>query len=342
MTPLNSQSGRQRVVSGMRPTGRLHLGHLVGALGKWVTLQDQYDCFYFVADWHALTSDFADTSQLTSHTYDNVADWMASGLDPEKSTFFIQSLVPEHAELYLLLSMVVPVPWLERVPTYKEQQESLTDKDLSSIGFLGYPLLQTADVAMYDARYVPVGGDQVAHLELAREVVRRFNKVFGQSGDVLVEPEPMLTDFKRLPGLDGDKKMSKSLGNTIHLSDSPEDVSKKVRQMYTDPKRVRADIPGTVEGNPVFVYHDAFNPDRAEVEDLKERYRTGKVGDVEVKTKLARALNAHLDPIRERRAAVLSKPERLREILFDGSRRARLVAAETMARVRDAVKISYK
>jgi tryptophanyl-tRNA synthetase len=329
-------------VSGMRPTGRLHLGHLVGALGKWVTLQDQYDCFYFVADWHALTSDFADTSQLTSHTYDNVADWMAAGLDPEKSTFFIQSLVPEHAELYLLLSMVVPVPWLERVPTYKEQQENLTDKDLSSIGFLGYPLLQTADVAMYDARFVPVGGDQVAHLELAREVVRRFNKVFGQSGDVLVEPEPMLTDFKRLPGLDGDKKMSKSLGNTIHLSDSPEDVLKKVRQMYTDPKRVRADIPGTVEGNPVFVYHDAFNPDRAEVEDLKERYRTGKVGDVEVKTKLARALNTHLDPIRERRAAVLSKPERLREILFDGSRRARLVAAETMARVRDAVKISYR
>jgi tryptophanyl-tRNA synthetase len=326
----------------MRPTGRLHLGHLVGALGKWVTLQDQYDCFYFVADWHALTSDFADTSQLTSHTYDNVADWMAAGLDPEKSTLFIQSLVPEHAELYLLLSMVVPVPWLERVPTYKEQQENLTDKDLSSIGFLGYPLLQTADVAMYDARFVPVGGDQVAHLELAREVVRRFNKVFGQAGDVLVEPEPMLTDFKRLPGLDGDKKMSKSLGNTIHLSDSPEDVLKKVRQMYTDPKRVRADIPGTVEGNPVFVYHDAFNPDRAEVDDLKERYRTGKVGDVEVKTKLARALNAHLEPIRERRAAVLTKPERLREILFDGSRRARLVAAETMARVRDAVRIAYK
>jgi tryptophanyl-tRNA synthetase len=329
-------------VSGMRPTGRLHLGHLVGALGKWVTLQDQYDCFYFVADWHALTSDFADTSQLTSHTYDNVADWMAAGLDPEKSTFFIQSLVPEHAELYLLLSMVVPVPWLERVPTYKEQQENLTDKDLSSIGFLGYPLLQTADVAMYDARFVPVGGDQVAHLELAREVVRRFNKVFGQSGDVLVEPEPMLTDFKRLPGLDGDKKMSKSLGNTIHLSDSPEDVLKKVRQMYTDPKRVRADIPGTVEGNPVFVYHDAFNPDTVEVEDLKARYRAGKVGDVEVKTKLAAALNRHLDPIRERRAAVLAKPGHLREILVEGSKRARVVAQETMTRVRDAMKTSYK
>jgi tryptophanyl-tRNA synthetase len=332
---------RPRVVSGMRPTGRLHLGHLVGALGNWVPLQDQYDCFYFVADWHALTSDFADTSQLTTYAFENVADWIGAGLDPEKSTFFIQSLVPEHAELFLLLSMVVPVPWLERVPTYKEQQENLKDKDLSSIGFLGYPLLQTADVAMYDARFVPVGEDQVAHLELAREVVRRFNKVFG--ADVLVEPEPLLTSriFRRLPGLDGDKKMSKSLGNTIHLSDTPEDVTKKVRQMYTDPKRVRADIPGTVEGNPVFIYHDAFNPDQAEVDDLKDRYRNGKVGDVEVKTKLARALNAYLDPIRERRAEVLAKPDQLREILFEGSRRARTVAQDTMARVRDAVKISY-
>ena len=325
----------------MRPTGRLHIGHLVGALSNWVPLQDQYDCFYFVADWHALTSDFADTSQLTSYAYENVADWIGAGLDPDKSTFFIQSLVPEHAELYLLLSMVVPVPWLERVPTYKEQQDNLKDKDLSSIGFLGYPLLQTADVTMYDARFVPVGEDQVAHLEVAREIVRRFNKVFGRGGDVLVEPQPLLTTFGRLPGLDGDKKMSKSVGNTIHLSDTPDAVLKKVRQMYTDPKRVRADIPGTVEGNPVFIYHDAFNPDKAEVDDLKDRYRAGKVGDVEVKTRLARALNAYLDPIRERREAILSQPDRLREILFDGSRRARAVAAETMARVRDAVKISY-
>jgi tryptophanyl-tRNA synthetase len=326
----------------MRPTGRLHLGHLVGALGNWIPLQAQYDCFYFVADWHALTSDFADTSQLTSYSYENVADWIGAGLDPEKSTFFIQSLVPEHAELYLLLSMVVPVPWLERVPTYKEQQETLKDKDLSSIGFLGYPLLQAADVAMYDARFVPVGEDQVAHLELAREAVRRFNNIFGGGNDVLVEPQPMLTTFGRLPGLDGDKKMSKSLGNTIHLSDSAEDVRKKVMRMYTDPKRVRADIPGTVEGNPVFTYHDAFNTNTAEVEDLKARYRTGKVGDVEVKTKLAAALNATLDPIRERRAAVLAKPDRLREILFEGSRRARTVAGETMGRVREAMKIVYR
>ena len=324
----------------MRPTGLLHIGHLVGALNNWVPLQDKYDCYYFVADWHALTSDFADTSRLTTNAIENVADWIGAGLDPEKSTFFVQSLVPEHSELFLLMSMVVPVPWLERVPTYKEQQESLKDKDLSSIGFLGYPLLQAADVAMYDARFVPVGEDQVAHLELAREAIRRFNNFFG-GGDVLVEPQPMLTSFGRLPGLDGDKKMSKSLGNTIHLSDTAEDVQKKVRQMYTDPKRVRADIPGTVEGNPVFIYHDAFNADTAEVEDLKSRYRAGKVGDVEVKTKLAKAINAYLDPIRERRTAALAKPGYIRDVLFDGSKRARVVAEETMERVRGAVKLKY-
>ena len=333
---------KPRVVSGMRPTGLLHLGHLVGALGNWVPLQSQYDCFYFVADWHALTSDFADTSQLTTYAYENVADWIGAGLDPERSTFFIQSLVPEHAELFLLLSMVVPIPWLERVPTYKEQQEALKDKDLSSVGFLSYPLLQTADVSVYDARFVPVGEDQVAHLELAREAIRRFNNIFAGGNEVLVEPQPLLTKFGRLPGLDGDKKMSKSLGNTIHLSDDAAEVKKKVMKMYTDPKRVRADVPGTVEGNPVFVYHDAFNPNTAEVEDLKARYRAGKVGDVEVKTKLANALNAYLDPIRERRAAALAEPHRIREILFEGSKRARQIAGETLERVRDAVRLRYR
>ena len=323
----------------MRPTGRLHLGHLAGALRKWVALQQEYDCFYFIADWHALTSDYADTGQLTAYAYDNVADWIAVGLDPETSTFFVQSLVPEHAELFVLLSMVVPVPWLERVPTYKEQQENLSDKDLSSIGFLGYPLLQTADVAIYDARFVPVGDDQVAHLELAREVIRRFNNFYGE---VLVEPQPMLTSFARLPGLDGGKKMSKSIGNTIHLSDPPDEVRRKVMSMYTDPKRVRADIPGTVEGNPVFTYHDAFNPNAAEVDDLKSRYRAGAVGDVEVKRKLADALNRTLEPIRERRAAVLARPADLKQLLFDGSARARRTAARTMERVRDAMKITYR
>jgi len=323
----------------MRPTGRLHLGHLVGALQNWVPLQEKHDCFYFVADWHALTSEYAETSQTTAYAYENVADWIAAGLDPEKSTLFIQSLVPEHAELFLLLSMVVPIPWLERVPTYKEQQEALKDKDLSTIGFLGYPLLQTADVVIYDARVVPVGEDQVAHLELSREVVRRFNNFFGQ---VLVEPQPLLTSFARLPGLDGNRKMSKSLGNTIELSDDSETVRKKVMRMYTDPKRVRADIPGTVEGNPVFLYHDAFNPNKAEVQDLKDRYQRGAVGDVDVKDKLARALNTMLDPLRERRAAVASRPGRVLEILQEGSARARCIAGETMERVRDAVKLRYR
>jgi tryptophanyl-tRNA synthetase len=329
---------KARIVSGMRPTGRLHLGHLVGALSNWVPLQDQYECFYFVADWHALTSEYADTGKVVENTYAMVADWIAAGLDPEKSTFFVQSLVPEHAELFLLLSMVVPVPWLERVPTYKEQQETLKDRDLSTVGFLSYPLLQTADVAMYDAKFVPVGADQVAHLELSREAVRRFNNFFG---DVLVEPQPLLTPVSRLPGLDGDKKMSKSIGNTIDLVDDADTVMKRVRQMYTDPKRVRADIPGTVEGNPVFIYHDAFNPDKAEVDDLKERYRAGKVGDVEVKTKLAKALNTYLDPIRARRAEILAKPGTVKEILHEGSKKARIAAAQTMDRVRGAVKLRY-
>jgi tryptophanyl-tRNA synthetase len=321
----------------MRPTGKLHLGHLVGALDNWASLQDEYDCFYFVADWHALTSDYADTSELTANAIDNAADWMAAGLDPERSTLFLQSLVPEHAELHLLLSMIIPIPWLERVPTYKEQQEQVTDKDLSTYGFLGYPLLQTADIIIYDAHYVPVGEDQVPHLELSREVVRRFH---GFYGDVFVEPQPLLTHFPRLPGLDN-RKMSKSYGNAINLTDDPETVKKKVRQMYTDPKRVRADTPGTVEGNPVFVYHDAFNTDKAEVEDLKARYRAGKVGDVEVKDKLSRAMNAALEPLRERRAAVLQSPGRVREILFEGSARARKIAVETMERVRDSVKLKY-
>ena len=321
----------------MRPTGRLHLGHLVGALDNWVEMQNDYDCFFLVVDWHALTSEYANTKELVANAYDNVADWIGAGIDPERSTLFIQSQVPQHAELYLLFQMVTPIPWLERVPTYKEQIEQLSDHDLSTIGFLGYPLLQAADIVLYNAQAVPVGEDQVPHLELTREVVRRFHNFYGE---VFVEPQAILTRTPRLPGLDN-RKMSKSYGNTIDLSDTAESVVKKVRQMYTDPKRVRADIPGTVEGNPVFAYHDAFNPDLAEVDDLKARYRAGKVGDVEVKTKLAAAINARLEPIRERRAAALKRPGHLREILVEGSRKARLVAEETMDRVRDAVKLRY-
>lgn len=320
----------------MRPTGKLHLGHLVGALRKWGELQTDYDCMYFVADWHALTSDYADTTQLTNFACDNVADWIATGVDPERSTIFAQSLVPEHAELYLLLSMVVPVPWLERVPTYKEQIDQLKDRDLSTIGFLGYPLLQGADVFIYGAQYVPVGDDQVPHLELAREVARRFQGIFGS---LFPEPQPLLTHYPRLPGLDN-RKMSKSYANTIDLSDDSKTVRKKVMRMYTDPNRVRADIPGKVEGNPVFIYHDAFNANTSEVEDLKDRYQRGKVGDVEVKEKLANALDEVLEPIRERRSGL--RRERIREIIFEGSSRARVIAQETIGRVREAMRLDYK
>jgi len=328
---------KKRVVSGMRPTGKLHLGHLVGALRNWVELQDAFDCFYFVADWHALTSEYADTTEITASALDNAADWIAAGVDPEKSTLFIQSMVPEHAELHLLLSMIAPTPWLERVPTYKEQQEQVTDRDLATYGFLGYPLLQTADVVIYNAHAVPVGDDQVPHLELSREIVRRFNGLYG---DVFVEPQPMLTRFARLPGVDN-RKMSKSYRNAINLSDTPDEVKKKVMSMYTDPKRVRADTPGTVEGNPVFVYHDAFNPDIAEVDDLKARYRAGTVGDVEVKRKLITAVNAVLEPLRARRAELAGTPGRVREILDAGSRKARTIAIETMGQVREAMHLTY-
>ena len=321
----------------MRPTGRLHLGHLVGALGNWAELQAGYDCMYFVADWHALTSEYARTGELTACAYDNVTDWIAAGIDPERSTLFVQSLVPEHAELYMLLSMVVPVPWLERVPTYKEQIDQLADRDLSTLGFLGYPLLQGADVLMYGADYVPVGDDQVPHLELTREVVRRFQGFFGA---LFPEPQPLLTRVPRLPGIDN-RKMSKSYGNTIDLADDAATVRRKVMRMYTDPKRIRADVPGTVEGNPVFVYHDAFNPDAAEVDELKRRYRAGAVGDVEVKDRLASAINTKLDPVRARRAELLARPGRVREILLDGSRRASAIARETMERVRAAVGLVY-
>ena len=335
---MSINQGKPRVVSGMRPTGKLHLGHLVGALNKWTELQSDYDCMYFVADWHALTSDYADTGQVTKNAYDNVVDWIATGIDPDRCTLFIQSLVPEHAELYLLLQMVVPIPWLERVPTYKEQIDQLAERDLSSIGFLGYPLLQGADVAVYRAQYVPVGDDQVPHLELTREVVRRFHQFFGE---VFVEPQPLLTKVPRLPGLDN-RKMSKSYGNTIDLSDDESVVRKKVMRMYTDPKRVRADIPGTVEGNPVFIYHDAFNSDLAQVEDFKARYRAGKIGDVEVKKSLADAINMHLEPMRERRKEILSQPGRVREILYDGSAKARRLAQETMVEVREAIRLNYE
>ena len=334
---MSVESVKQRVVSGMRPTGKLHLGHLVGALKKYRALQAEYDCMYFVADCQALTSEYGDTGEHKGYAYDNITDWIAAGVDPEQSTLFIQSQVPEHAELYLLLSMVVPIPWLERVPTYKEQIDELSDRDLSTLGFLGYPLLQGADVLLYRAKFVPVGEDQIPHLELTREVVRRFHGFFGE---LFPEPQPLLTRFPRLPGLDN-RKMSKSYGNTIDLSDDAVTVRKKIMRMYTDPKRIRADIPGTVEGNPVFIYHDAFNSNETEVNELKARYEAGKVGDVEVKDCLARAVNEVLEPIRERRAEIAAKPDEIQEIVMDGSSQARAIAQETMKDVRDAVRLKY-
>jgi tryptophanyl-tRNA synthetase len=327
---------RERVFSGMRPTGPLHVGHLFGALGNWVRLQDDYDCIYCVVDLHALTTAFEDVGDIRQNTREMVADWIAVGVDPERSIVFRQSDVHEHAELFALLGMVTPLSWLERVPTYKGQIAELGE-GIDTYGFLGYPLLQTADIVLYRATQVPVGQDQVPHIELAREVVRRMNHLFGH---LFPEPQALLAEFPLVLGPDN-RKMSKSYGNTINLSDDAETVRKKVMQMFTDPKRVRADVPGTVEGNPVFMYHDAFNPDTAEIEELKGRYRAGKVGDVEVKTKLAKALNAHLEPMRARRAGVLAKPSALKEILVEGSRKARAEAKTTMERVRDAVKLKY-
>jgi len=329
-------TSKARVVSGMRPTGRLHLGHLVGALGNWVPLQDKYDCFYFVADWHALTSDYADTSQLTSYTYENVADWIGAGLDPEKSTFFVQSLVPEHAELYLLLSMVVPVPWLERVPTYKEQQDNLKDKDLSAIGFLGYPLLQTADVAIYDARFVPVGEDQVAHLELAREVVRRFNNFFG---DVFPEPQPLFTETPKVPGLDA-RKMSKSYKNTIGLTASADEIRELVMTMFTDPNRIRKKDPGNPDICNLFQFHKLFSNEET-VTRVDRECRTAVIGCVEDKKLLAEIMIESLRPIREKREKIDRDPSIVWDVLREGNRKARERAQQTMQLVRDAIKINY-
>src|SRR5688572_31267689 len=266
-----------------------------------------------------------------------VLDYLACGIDPERSTIFVQSAVPETAELNLIFEMLVSLPRLERLPTIKDMAEA-AHLDVLPFGLVGYPVLQAADILLPRADVVPVGKDNVPHVEITREIARRFNYLYGP---VFAEPEALISETPSLPGVNGMQKMSKSLGNAIMLGDDAEVVRQRVMQMYTDPNRVRADIPGTVEGNPVFVYHDAFNPNREEVDDLKTRYRAGRVGDVEVKTKLAAAVNAVLDPLRERRAVALGRPGQLREMLVEGSRRARAVAQDTMARVRDAVKLKY-
>ena len=325
----------RRILTGDRPTGPLHLGHYAGTLANRLRLQESYECFFIVADLHTLTTrpGRQDVARLGEHVREMVLDYLAVGIDPQRSAIFLQSAVPETYELNLIFEMLVSVPRLERVPSLKEMAQA-ADLEAMPFGLLGYPVLQAADILLPRATLVPVGKDNEAHVEVAREIARRFNGLYGE---VFPVPEVMLGEVPSLVGIDGQAKMSKSLDNAVFLADDARTVEEKVRRMYTDPRRVRADIPGTVEGNPVFAYHDAFNPDRAEVDDLKARYRQGRVGDVEVKARLARALNAFLDPIRERRAELVRHPGRVEEVLRDGTQRARREAALTMAAVRDAM-----
>ncbi len=324
---------RDRVLSGMRPSGKVHLGNYLGALVNWVTLQDSAECFFFVADWHVLT-DTSDVSEVRGNTVEMVIDWLAAGLDPDRSTIFAQSLIPEHAELHLLLSMVAPVSWLERVPTYKERIEQL-HLESPSYGLLGYPVLQAADIVMYKTNWVPVGIDQVPHIELTREVARRFNAMFGP---VFVEPEAKLTEIPKVPGTDG-RKMSKSYDNAIYLSDSAEAITKKVRPMVTDPARKRRTDPGNPDICPVFDLHRIFTP-AAEREWAATGCRTAGIGCLDCKDALLKHLLSALAPIHERREALAAKPDRVVEILHAGSARAREVARTTMDEVRRAVPLA--
>ena len=327
---------RKRILTGIRPTGPLHLGHYAGALENWVRLQDEYECFFLIADYQV--SDYADDIDLVRQSVMEVAlDWLGVGLDPERGHFVIESLVPEHAELTLWLSWFVPLGRLQRNPTLKAEMADLKSRSVP-VAFFTYPVMQVANILMPKAHLVPVGEDQLPHIEMTREIARRFNNQFGE---VFPEPEGLVGRVPRLVGTDGGAKMSKSLNNAIYLKDDADIVTQKVMRMFTDPKRVRADVPGTVQGNPVFMYHDAFNPNTAEVDDLKERYRAGKVGDVEVKQKLARALNAFLDPIRDRRAHYEARPKLVREALAAGTGHAKRVAEQTMSEVRAALKLNY-
>ncbi|MBI4297688.1 MAG: tryptophan--tRNA ligase [Chloroflexi bacterium] len=328
---------RKRILTGTRPTGPLHLGHYVGALENWVRLQKDYDCFFLIADYQALGDHIEEIQRIRQAVIEVTLDWLAVGLDPVRSTFVIQSAIPEFAELHMLLSMLISVPRLERNPTLKAEMKDLGRRENISVGFFTYPVSQAADILLPKAHLVPVGEDQMPHIELTRELARRFNQTYGE---VFPIPEGMVGRVARLVGTDGQAKMSKSLGNCIYLSDDAATVTEKVRSMYTDPTRIRATDPGHVEGNPVFMYHDAFNPDVAEVNDLKERYVLGKVGDVEVKARLAKALNAFLDPIREKRAYFQSHREQVREALLEGTQRAKKVAEQTMAEVRAAMRIA--
>ncbi len=323
----------------MRSTGRLHLGNLHGALSNWIALQNHgdYDCYYFVADWHALTSEYATTGDIRANTAEIVIDWLAAGLDPSRSTLFIQSVIKEHAELFLLLSMITPVAWLERNPTYKEMREELTQKDLSTFGFLGYPVLQAADIIMYKAYGVPVGVDQLPHVELTREIARRFNFLYGE---IFPIPEPLIAEVPKLLGIDG-RKMSKSYDNAILMSDRGEDLKNKVAAMFTDPQRQRKKDPGRPEICNVYTFHGLYSSPEA-VAEIAPACRSAAIGCIECKRRLAEAVAKGMAPIHDRRNHYMRHPEEVRAIIEDGNQRAGRVAKATMAEVREAMKICHE
>jgi tryptophanyl-tRNA synthetase len=325
---------KKRILSGMRPTGPLHLGNLHGALANWIDMQERYDCFFFIADWHALTSDYEDTGNISKYVRNMLLDWLSAGLLPDKSTLFIQSRIKEHAELFLILSMITPVPWLERNPTYKDQIVQLSNKDLSTFGFLGYPVLQAADIIMYKAYGVPVGVDQVPHVEITREIARRFNYFYG---DVFPEPESILTQTPKILGTDR-RKMSKSYNNAIFLSDSPDEIGAKVAKMLTDPQRARKSDPGDPDVCNVFEFHKLYS-DKQTVEKINRECRTAEIGCVECKEIMARHLINALEPMREKRAYYETRPQLVDDIIEDGCEKARKVARQTMAEVKAAIKI---
>ncbi len=336
----SAAKSRKRVLSGMRSTGKLHLGNYVGALQNWVRMQDEYECFFCVADWHALTTDYADTSRVKENSLEVALDWLAAGLDPEKSVIFIQSHVPAHAELHLLFSMITPLGWLERVPTYKEQRDNIKDKDLGTYGFLGYPVLQSADILVYKADVVPVGEDQVAHVELTREIARRFNGFYGATKEVFPEPQSLLTPAAKLPGTDG-RKMSKSYGNTIMLTDTEPVVRQKLKTMVTDPARVRRSDPGNPDVCPVGDLHKIFSPQETR-DKVDEGCRSAGIGCIECKSWAADALVKLLSPMQERRKKFEENPRLAWDILEAGTERARKAAGETMRDVRDAMGMSLE
>ena len=325
---------KKRILSGMQPSGLLHLGNYYGALKNWIELQEEFECFYFVADWHSLTTLYEDPSHIKQYSFEMAVDWLSAGLDPEKSTLFVQSRIPEHAELHLILSMVVPVPWLERNPTYKEKQVEVKSVDMSSYGFLGYPVLQTADIVLYDADSVPVGVDQAPHLEISREIVRRFNGIYKKK--TFKEPQSKISEIPKLNGVDG-RKMSKSYNNAIFLSDSEKDITKKVKSMLTDPARGLRTDPGDPDVCNLFPFHKLYSPLEMQKE-IDRDCRTAAIGCGDCKMKLVETMLAGMKPHMERRREIAAKPKEVEDILEEGTRKAHKIAKATMDRARQAMK----